>query len=65
MRRPNAIQRLADLKKMTTLPLHVPLVSWLIIDISQVLTVFATVTEVLAEADQQATAARKRLSPHS
>ena len=48
---------------MTTLPLHVPLVPWPIIDISQVLAVFATVTEVLAEADQQATAARKRLIP--
>ena len=38
VRRPNAIHQLGDLKKMTTLPLHVPLVSWLIIDISQVLT---------------------------
>ena len=63
MRRPNAIHQLGDLKKMTTLPLHVPLVPWPIIDISQVLAVFATVTEVLAEADQQATAARKRLIP--
>jgi len=50
---------------MTTLPLHVPLLPRPIIDISHVLAVFATVTDVLAEADQQAAAARKRLSPHS
>lgn|GEM_PF-811302 len=65
MRQPNAIHQLGDLKKMTTLPLHVPLLPRPIIDISHVLAVFATVTEVLAEADQQAAAARKRLSPHS
>ena len=50
---------------MTTLPLRVPLLPRPIIDISHVLAVFAAVTEVLAEADQQATVARKRLSPHS
>ena len=65
MRQPNAIHRLGDPKKMTTLPLRFPLLVRPITDISHVLADFAAVTEVLAEADQQATAARKRLSPHS
>jgi len=65
VRQPNAIHRLGDPKIMTTLPLRVPLLLRPIIDISHVLAVFAAVTEVLAEADQQATVARKRLSPHS